>query len=190
MRVKWRLKQWRSPSVWAYVENTFWGRWRVIRWWWGTGDVCWDSIYCLKAMSAYPLAEECLRRWGLIYRKVMTAAEVSSPFIPTPGSRGKHSFAGINVEKADRKLIPESLELKQDVFKPHQKWHLSAKQPAFMYQPLSRWKHLWHLTKRTLFLFFVFSYRVSLAYRAPLGILINIQRSAEDIVFNNRAPSS
>lgn len=45
----------------------------------------------------------------------MTAAEVSSPFIPTPGSQGKHSFAGINVEKADRKLIPESLELKQDV---------------------------------------------------------------------------
>lgn len=44
----------------------------------------------------------------------MTAAEVSSPFIPTSSSWGKHSFAGVNVEKSDRGLIPESLELKKD----------------------------------------------------------------------------
>lgn len=45
----------------------------------------------------------------------MTAAEVSSSYIPTPGSWGKHSFAGINVEESDRRLIPESLDLKKDV---------------------------------------------------------------------------
>lgn len=92
-----------------------------------------------------PAEESC--RWGLIYRKVMTAAEVSSHFIPSLGFWGKHSFAGRNVET---RLIRESLELKQDVLN-HIKSDIYQQQKT---SPPSRWNHLWHLTKRTLFLCF------------------------------------
>ncbi len=89
VRVKQRLKHAVPVSICLSLggEHVLKKTMGSFGWWWGTSKRC---------ESARPAC-----RWGLIYRKVMTAAEVPRHFIPSLGFWGKHSFAGRNVEKPD-----------------------------------------------------------------------------------------